>query len=201
MVHSPPARLGNGAQDGLGRQVCLETLIPQSAEAVDLPTPRIAASRSDRGKKPTEHLAHIANQAHRDWHVLPDFGCIELDMDELRASSESGQIAGDSVVESEAESDDEVGLLDGTIDMHLAVHAGHAEVKRMCFGKGADTQESRDHRYAGSLRQHAKLGIRARQDHTVAGHDQWTLGRGDEAGSFFEARGGTAGQRGSSGTR
>jgi hypothetical protein len=122
-------------------------------------------------------------------------------MDELCTSGEPGEVAGHPVVESESQADDEIGLLDGSIDVHLTVHAGHAEVKRMCFGKRADTEESRDHRYPGPLGQDAQLGVRLRQNHTVSRHDQRTLGACDEATRLFEARGGAAGQRGSSGTR
>ena len=73
-------------------------------------------------------------------------------MDELRASGEAGQVAGDSVVKTEAESNDKIRLLDGTIDVHLTVHARHAEVERMCFGERTDSQERGDHRYVGPLR-------------------------------------------------
>ena len=56
-------------------------------------------------------------------------------MNDLGAPREGGEVAGHPVVEPETDPDDEVGLLDRAVDMHLPVHPGHTEMKRMRFGK------------------------------------------------------------------
>ena len=56
-------------------------------------------------------------------------------MDDLRPAGERREVAGHPVVEPEADADDQVGLLDGAVDVHLAVHARHAEVQRMRLGE------------------------------------------------------------------
>ncbi len=49
----------------------------------------------------------------------------------LRAGREASGVAGDPVVEPEADAEDQVGLLDGPVDVDLAVHPRHAEVQRV----------------------------------------------------------------------
>ena len=55
----------------------------------------------------------------------------------LRAAREAREVAGHPVVEPEPDADDQVGLLDGAVDVHLAVHPGHAEMQRMRLGEGS----------------------------------------------------------------
>ena len=45
----------------------------------------------------------------------------------------------------------QVGLLDGAVDVHLAVHARHAQVQRVRLGERADAEQRGDHRDAGPL--------------------------------------------------
>ena len=49
------------------------------------------------------------------------------------------------------DADEQVGVLDGAVDVDLAVHARHAEVQRVILGKGADAEQRGDDRDAGVL--------------------------------------------------
>ena len=75
-----------------------------------------------------ENLEEVTDQrdVHRD--VLVDFGGIDVDVDLLRVERVGLEVAGDAVVETHAEGDEQVGLLDGLVDPRLAVHTHHAEI-------------------------------------------------------------------------
>ena len=80
---------------------------------------------------------------------------------------EARGVAGDPVIETEPDAEDHVGVLDGAVDMHFAVHPGHAEVERMRFREGADAEQGRDDRDAGLLGQGPHLGVGVAEDHPV----------------------------------
>ena len=96
------------------------------------------ASQS-RGATPAsssaEERPRVAHQPDRGRHVLPDLRRIELDVDHLRAAGEAREVAGDPVVEPKPDAEDQIGLLDRPVDVHLAVHARHAEVQRVRLGE------------------------------------------------------------------
>ena len=118
----------------------------------------------------------VADDADRHGNVLADLRGVELDVDDLGAPRERREVAGDAIVEAEPHADDEVGLLDGAVDVHLAVHAGHAEVERMRLGKRADPEQRRDDGNAGSLGQRAQLIVGVAENDAVPGHDERPLG-------------------------
>ena len=74
----------------------------------------------------------------------------------------------------------QIGLLDGAVDVHLAVHARHAEVQRVGLGERADAEQRGDDRHAGALGQRAELVVGVAQDDAVARHDERPLGPADE---------------------
>ena len=58
---------------------------------------------------------------------LRDLGRVDVDVDELRARRELGQLAGDAVVEAGADGDDQVGVVHRVVGGARAVHAQHPE--------------------------------------------------------------------------
>jgi hypothetical protein len=62
------------------------------------------------------------------------------------------RVAGHPVVEPEAVADDHVRMLNGAVDVHLAMHPRHAEMERMGLGEGADAEQGGDDRDAGARR-------------------------------------------------
>jgi hypothetical protein len=95
---------------------------------------------------------------------LPTSDGIELEVDDPRPPRERREIAGDTVVEPESHPDDQVGLLDRAVDVHLPVHSRHAEVQRMRLGERADAEQRRDHGDAGALGELAQLLVRLRRE-------------------------------------
>jgi hypothetical protein len=67
--------------------------------------------------------------------VLGDLRRVDVDVDELRARGELGELAGDAVVEARADAADEVGLVHRVVRRAGAVHAEHPEPLRVGAGK------------------------------------------------------------------
>ena len=103
------------------------------------------SSFDERGLPGAQHVAHVGHDADVDRHVLADLGRVDVDVDLLRVQRVGLQVARDAVVEPHAERDEQVGFLDGGVDPGLAVHAHHAEVRRVRRRQTADA-EQRDRR-------------------------------------------------------
>src|SRR5713226_6858772 len=88
-----------------------------------------------------EYLAGITNQGRVNLHVLVDFGAVDLNMDLVSALGVSAQVAGDAVIKTHANSNEEVGFLNGVVDPGFAVHAHHAEIERIIGREAADAKE------------------------------------------------------------
>ena len=154
----------------------------------DLRAPRLAVARRYRGEQRAQDLARVAHQPdRRSATFFPISDRIQLDVNHLRAPGKAGEVAGDPVVEPETDAEDQVGLLDRAVDMHLAVHARHAEMQRVRLGEAADAEQGGDHRDPGALGQRAQLLVRAGQNDPVSRHDERALGLPDEAGGLREA--------------
>ncbi len=147
---------------------------------VDLLPPAGAGPRCQRARQGREDGTGIAHQRHVDRHVLADLGRVELDVDNLRVTGKARGVAGHAVVEAHAHRDEQVGMLDGAIDVHFAVHARHAEMQRMILGERADAEQRGDDRNAGVLGEDAQVLARVAEDDAVSGEDERTLGLRDE---------------------
>ena len=97
-------------------------------------------------------------------------------MNNLRVAGEARRVAGHAVVEAHAHRDQQVGMLDGAIDVHLAVHARHAEMQRMILGERADAEQGGDDGDAGVLGEDAQVLARIAQDDAVSRQDERPLG-------------------------
>jgi hypothetical protein len=83
--------------------------------------------------------------------VLVDLGRIELAVNLLRARRVRLELAGDAVVEAHPERDDEVRLLDRSVDPGFAVHAHHPERQRVARREAAQAEQRRRDRDARLL--------------------------------------------------
>src|SRR5579859_4737197 len=82
---------------------------------------------------------------------LVHFGGVDVDMDDTGARGKFAHLACHAIIETQPDADDQVSLSDGAVDLYGAVHTGHSQSERVGFGKGAQSQQSRDDRYAGFL--------------------------------------------------
>ena len=77
-----------------------------------------------------EHLARIALDAHRDGDDFPDFGRVDVDMDDVGLRGVGVHGAGDPVVETHAHGDEQVALVGHDVGSHVSVHPDHALIQR-----------------------------------------------------------------------
>src|SRR5207247_10896628 len=128
---APPARrLVKRSENRLGRQVAAERRRPRPRELADLLEPALARPRAYLRGEPARDVASVAHDPHRDGDVLPDLRAVQVDVDDASAGGEPGGVYGDAVVETQPDADDQVGVLDGAVHPHLAVHPRHAEAER-----------------------------------------------------------------------
>ena len=107
---------------------------------------------------------------------LVDFRAVDVEVrDVLRAGRELRGIAGDAIVETRADGDQEVAVVHRVVGERLAVHAQHAHGQRAGGVHGADAHERVDHRNVESLRELAQLRGRVAVDDAAAGVDQRAL--------------------------
>ena len=189
------ARVVQGPQDRLRRDVALELLVLGAARRVDLLPPRRAGAGGQGAGEGREDGAGVAHQRHFHRHVLADLRGIELDVDDLRVPGEARRVAGHPVVEAHAHGDQQVGMLDRAVDVHLAVHARHAEMQRMILGEGADAEQRGNDGDAGVLGEDAQVFARVAEDDAVSRQDERPFGAGDEPGGGVQ-RGGIGHGRG-----
>ena len=89
-----------------------------------------------------EYFAQIADQRDIHFHVLVDLRGIDLDMNLLRIGSVGFQVSGHAVVEAHAESEKQIGFLNGVVHPCFAVHSHHAKVQRMRSRERTDPEQS-----------------------------------------------------------
>jgi hypothetical protein len=75
--------------------------------------------------------------------VLRDLGGIDVDVHELGARRELGQLAGDAVIEAGADADDQVRVVHRVVGGAGPVHAEHAEPLVVRGGERAEAHQGR----------------------------------------------------------
>ena len=89
---------------------------------------------------------------------------------------------GDPIVEAHAQGDEQVGRLDGLVDVLPAVHAHVAVGQRVVLGDVADAKECPGDRDLGLVGERPELLGGVGDEHTVAREDDRALGFGDGLG-------------------
>ena len=136
-----------------------------------------------------ENFFEVADEGYVGAYVLVDFAGVDFDVDLLGVRRVAGEVAGNAVVETHAEGEQEIGLLDGGVDPRLAVHAHHAELQRVRGGDRAEAEERRGDRDLLRLCEGEDFAFGARLDDAVAGEDDGLLRLLDECDGLLDARG------------
>ena len=123
-----------------------------------------------------EHALGVADDGEIGGAVLADLGGVDVDVDDLGVGSERGQAAGDAVVETDAERDEEIGLGHAHVGGIGAVHAGHAEEVGVGARQRAETHEGADGGSVEDFHELAEFFMGARSDDAAAGVDEGPLG-------------------------
>ena len=136
-------QLAQAGDDVVGR----EQAVAPGARAVPAGALRVArATRRARRSRPArvvrvdapgrrrqrpQDAPDVAHDGDVDRDVLADLGRVDVDMDDARVRRIRADLAGHAVVEAHAQRDEQVGRLDGAVDVLPAVHAHVAVGERV----------------------------------------------------------------------
>jgi hypothetical protein len=159
----------------------------------DLAEPRIEACREPHAPRVRdERIERRGQQA----HVVPiglldlvDLGRIDVEVqDALGLRRELGRHSGDTIVETRADRDQQIAVVDGVVRARRAVHAEHVQRQRMFRVETAEPHErARDGNLEGA-HERAQRGARVRVDDAAAGIDQRPLRFAEHREEFLAAR-------------
>jgi hypothetical protein len=152
----------------------------------DAPEPCVAPRRLNPGQQGLQHRAEIARDGDVGPDVLVELGRVDVDVDLLGLRRIRRQPARDAVVESHAEGDEQVGVLDGFVHPRLTVHAHHAEVERVRRWQRADAEQRDRHGQVRELGQLAEFLRGPALEQPVPGEDDGPLGARDERSGLFD---------------
>ena len=107
-------------------------------------------------------------------------------MDDAGVRGVRADVAGDPVVEAHADGEQQVGRLDGPVDVLPAVHAHEPVGERVPLVQGADPEQGPRDRRVDLLGECLQLRLGAGVEHTVAGQDHRPLGGGKLRGGELE---------------
>ena len=120
--------------------------------AVDQPPPGLEVGLApgalgclERRNQIVQHLAHVPDDGYISLPVLADFGRVDVDVDDPSHRGEVLKAAGHPVVEACAYGHQQVGVLDGAVGGHCAVHAGHSQYCRIGVRYDASRRQGGDH--------------------------------------------------------
>src|SRR5713101_2218654 len=130
----------------------------------------------DVWSEPFKYFTRIADESGVNLHVLVDFGAVDFNVNLAGALGVSTKVAGDAVVKSHADRDEEVGLLNGVVNPGFAVHAHHAEVQRIIGREAANAQERHGDRIIAGADELLEGAHRAGNHDPVAGENDGAFG-------------------------
>ncbi len=132
-----------------------------------------------------DHETAIAHNRHIWSTHFALLGRVDVNVNDLRVRSERRHLAGNSVVETRTERDEQVALLQRRDRGCRAVHAGHTETQRMRIGERTARHQRRDNRNLRELSQLAQRTGSASLQHTTTDIEHRLLGGEDHARGFF----------------
>src|SRR6266849_8099645 len=145
-------------------------------QLIDIANPGGIVAGFDVWREPFENLARIADEGGVNLHVLIDLGAVDLNVDLAGALGVRAKVAGDAVVKTHADGNEEVGLLNGVVNPGFAVHAHHAEVQRIIGGEAADSQKRHGDRIIAGADELLEGAHRAGNHDPVAGENDGAFG-------------------------
>ena len=116
----------------------------------------------------SEYILHVADD--RDIHldVLMDGARVYVDMNDPGLRREGGDLPRDAVIETGADSDNQVRIHDGVVGVECPVHAEHPERQLVSFGECPQPRECRGHRYPRFCGERLQFPGRSGDDYTAA---------------------------------
>ena len=105
----------------------------------------------------SQEILQVADDRQVGLLDLVDFRGIDVDVDDLRPAGELRHLAGHAIVEPHAEGQQQVGIVDGVVGIHAAVHAQHVQRERIVAGETAQAHQGRRHGNARLARQRGQF--------------------------------------------
>src|SRR5579859_2073437 len=145
-------------------------------EFADVAKPVAALAMFKAREKLLQDLAGVADQRGVHLHVFVDFGTINLDVNLAGVLGVGAEIAGDAIVKTHADSNEQVGFLDGMIDPCFSVHAHHAEIERIAGREAPDAEQGHGDGKIAGVNELIEYADGAGNHDAVPGEDERTLG-------------------------
>src|SRR5579862_4297617 len=136
--------------------------------------------------EPGEGVFHVAQDGEADDFVLVDLRVVDVDVDDGPVLGEFLDLAGDAVVEADADGQEQVGFVDGVVGVDGAVHAEPFQRKGMVFREAADAHQRGGDGYLGALGEFQQFNRRVARDDAAAAIDHRLFRRADEADEFVQ---------------
>ncbi len=130
----------------------------------------------------------VADEGDGDLDIFADGGWIDIDVDDISLGGEFAHIAGDAVIETDADGDEQVRFLDGIIGISGAVHAQHFQGKGIGLREGAQSHQAGGDRGLNALCKQGQLFSCAAGDDPAAGEDDRFFGAIDAGGGLLDLR-------------
>ena len=131
-----------------------------------------------------QHGGHIAHNRHVGLTILADFRRIDIDVDYAGGGGESIQLAGHAIIETGANSHEQIGALHRTGGGDGAMHAQHAEVLRVGVRDDAARGQGGDHGGAGQIGQSLDLSAGVGTGRAAAHVQHRAVGLGEQLGGI-----------------
>jgi hypothetical protein len=145
------------------------------APAADLGQPRRAVAGPDERQQVLDHQARVAGQADIGLEHLAELGQVDVDVELDGVRAEGRELAEDAIVPARADGHDEIAGVDRLVGVGRAVHAEHAQVKRMVLGHRALAEQRVDHGRAQFFGEFEDGRTRVGQDGTMSDEEDRPL--------------------------
>ena len=122
----------------------------------------------DRRDQLGNDLEQIAHDGHFGKAVLADLSWVDVCVDHRGIGSEAGELARHAIIESSAQGDEQVRLLQGADSSDGAMHARHAQLQGVIVREGTSGHQRGHDGDAGQLGQAQERSRGIRADHSAA---------------------------------
>jgi len=127
-----------------------------------------------------QNAPHVTHDRDIGNAILAHFGGIDIHMYDAGVTGERLQLAGDAVIETSAEGDEQIAFSHAHVGGVTAVHTGHADEIRMAGRQAAESHQSADRGKVNLLHERGQFGGSVAENGTTAGIDKRALGFPDQ---------------------
>lgn len=119
--------------------------------AVEVGRGALEAAAFEEEVKAAEGVADVGEDREADGFILIELGVVDVDVDDGSVLAKFFDFAGDAVIEADADSEEEVGFVNGVVGIDGSVHTEPLEGEGVVFGEASDSHEGSCDGDVGSL--------------------------------------------------